>query len=112
MPRARSITPPQRLLLRRMRCTGPRCVWRRPAGARAALRPRPRGLARDCSMPRACSLGRSKTAPDPAPTSAPIQLAKYRNAHARAVESKVVHELNKPRRDEPAACTVATPLTL
>eukprot|EP00962_Isochrysis_galbana_P045687 scaffold18099_cov112-Isochrysis_galbana.AAC.12 len=25
------------------------------------------------------------------------------------VESKVVHELNKPRRDEPAACTVANP---
>eukprot|EP00962_Isochrysis_galbana_P018885 scaffold5477_cov124-Isochrysis_galbana.AAC.5 len=23
------------------------------------------------------------------------------------VESKVVHEVNKPRRDEPAACTVA-----
>eukprot|EP00962_Isochrysis_galbana_P032150 scaffold10537_cov122-Isochrysis_galbana.AAC.25 len=26
---------------------------------------------------------------------------------AAIVESKVVHELNKPRRDEPAACTVA-----
>eukprot|EP00962_Isochrysis_galbana_P009500 scaffold2645_cov112-Isochrysis_galbana.AAC.16 len=27
--------------------------------------------------------------------------------HSGVVESKVVHELNKPRRDEPAACTVA-----
>eukprot|EP00962_Isochrysis_galbana_P023732 scaffold7202_cov110-Isochrysis_galbana.AAC.5 len=25
-----------------------------------------------------------------------------------AVESKVEHELNKPKRDEPAACTVAS----
>eukprot|EP00962_Isochrysis_galbana_P021231 scaffold6276_cov116-Isochrysis_galbana.AAC.1 len=26
----------------------------------------------------------------------------------KLVESKVAHEVNKPRRDEPAACTVAS----
>eukprot|EP00962_Isochrysis_galbana_P012774 scaffold3617_cov119-Isochrysis_galbana.AAC.10 len=31
----------------------------------------------------------------------------HRAAALKSVESKVVHEVNKPRRDEPAACTVA-----
>eukprot|EP00962_Isochrysis_galbana_P061356 scaffold36532_cov118-Isochrysis_galbana.AAC.2 len=39
------------------------------------------------------------------PGASPVESDK--GSRAQLVESKVVHELNKPRRDEPAACTVA-----
>jgi len=45
--------------------------------------------------------------PSPNGHPAPQLLTAHGMGAQLLVESKVVHELNKPRRDEPAACTVA-----